>query len=71
MPDSGHASAPKRREVIFEFTRVGNAMRVTAMDCASLTEVAIVGAPGAGEEMLKRTALNKLDYVMGRQGKSR
>ena len=36
---------------IIEFHRVGNAVKVTAMDPATLTEVSIVGAPGAGVTM--------------------
>jgi len=60
------SSGDSQRQVIFEFTRIGNAVRVTAMDCASLTEVAIVGSPGAGEAALRRTALGKLQYVLAR-----
>ena len=51
-------------EVIIEFLRIGNAVKVTAVDPESLIEVSIVGPPDAGEEMLKRTAIRKLEYVI-------
>lgn len=60
------SSGKSERQVIFEFTQIGNSVRVTAMDCASLTEVVIVGSPAAGELALKRTALGKLNYVLAR-----
>ncbi len=51
-------------EVIIEFLRVGNAVKVTAVDPESMTEVSIVGPPDIGEETLKRTAIRKLEYVI-------
>ncbi len=51
-------------EVIIEFHQVGNAGSVTAGEPESLIEVSIVGAPGAGRETLKRTAIRKLEYVL-------
>jgi hypothetical protein len=55
------------REVIFEFVRVGGAMKVTAVDPASGIEATIIADPNAGEAMLKRLARQKLDYVLARQ----
>jgi len=55
------------REVIFEFLRVGGAVKVTAVDAATGTEATIVGDPAAGETALKRLAKQKLDYVMARR----
>ena len=55
------------REVIFEFLRIGAALKVTAIDVASGTEVSMVGDPHAGQEMLRRLAKQKLDYVMSRK----
>lgn len=52
------------REVIIEIYQVGNAVKVTAVDTETLVEVSIVGSPSQGEEMLKRSAINKLDYVL-------
>ena len=59
------------REVIFEFLRLGHAVKVTATDARSLVEVSIVGAASAGEETLKRAALDKLDYVLRKRGGQR
>jgi hypothetical protein len=53
---------------IIEFHRVGNAVKVTAMDPATLTEVSIVGAPGAGETELTRLVIRKLEYVLAKRG---
>ncbi len=55
------------REVIFEFLRLGGAVKVTAVDTATGTEATIVGDPAAGETTLKRLAKQKLDYVMARR----
>ncbi|HXQ51943.1 MAG TPA: hypothetical protein VN802_12675 [Stellaceae bacterium] len=54
------------REIIFEFIRVGAALKVTAIDPASGQEAVIVGDPAAGEAALKRLAQQKLDYVMAK-----
>ena len=53
------------REVIFEFLRIGAALKVTAVDVASGTEASMVGDPHAAQETLRRLAKQKLDYVMG------
>jgi hypothetical protein len=52
------------REVLIEMLRVGNAVKVVAVDPATGIEVSIVGSPSMGEETLKRNAVNKLDYVL-------
>ena len=52
------------KEVLLEFQRIGNAVKVTAMDPETLIEVSIVGPTGAGEEQLTRAAIQKLRYVM-------
>ena len=53
-----------RGEVIFEFRRIGNAVKVSAIHVPSNTEVSIVGSAGAGEQPLKAAALQKLRYVI-------
>ena len=53
---------------IIEFHRVGNAVKVTAMDPATLTEVSIVGALGVGDTELTRLAVRKLEYVLAKRG---
>lgn len=54
-------------EVLFEFHRVGNSVKVTAFDPVSLVEVSIVGPPHAPEWQLRATALRKLQYVLARK----
>jgi len=51
-------------EVIFEFTRVGAATKVVAIDTETGAEAVIQAPSGMGQEALKRQALNKLQYVM-------
>jgi hypothetical protein len=56
------------REVIFEFTPVGAIVRVMAMDTATMTEVVIQGPASAGEAVLQRSALKRLEYVLRKKG---
>lgn len=56
------------REVIFEFTPVGLYMRVMAMDTESLTEIVIQGPLNAPENLLRRNALKRLEYVLKKKG---
>jgi hypothetical protein len=56
------------REVIIEFFPIGAFMKVTAMDTQTLTEVSIQGPVSAGQEMLKRNAIKRLEYVMRKNG---
>lgn len=58
----------KGREVIFEFRPVGNIMRVSAMDTASMTEVIIQCPASAGEAAFKKNALMRLEYVLKKKG---
>lgn len=52
------------KEVLLEFQRIGNAVKVVAVDPESLIEVTIMGPSGAGEEALTRVAVRKLEYVL-------
>jgi hypothetical protein len=54
-------------ETIFEIIRVGQAVKVTAIDPATGTEAVIVGDPAASEGELKRLARRKLDYVLAKR----
>lgn len=56
------------REVIFEFRQMGNAMRVSAMDTASMVEIVIQCPPGAGQAVFKEAALKRLAYVLKKKG---
>lgn len=55
-------------QIIIEMVSVGNALKVSAMDPASLTEVSIVGDPRATRDTLERTVVRKLEYVMRKKG---
>lgn len=57
----------ERRDVIFEFVRVGHAVKVSAIDSDTGTEVSIVGDPTVGEVALRRLAERKLEYVLARR----
>ena len=56
------------REIILELRPVGNIMRVSAFDTASMTEITIQGPLHAGEYVLKQNALAKLEYVLRKNG---
>jgi len=56
------------REILIEFFPIGTIVKVTAMDVASLTEISIQGPASAGQEMLKRNAVKRLEYVMKKKG---
>ena len=53
---------------IIEFHRVGNAVKVTAMDPATLTEVSIMGPPNVGDTELTRLVVRKLEYMLAKRG---
>ncbi len=57
------------RDVIFEFRRIGAYVKVSAVDAATGLEISIVGAAGSSDAILKRTAYNKLLYVLRKQGR--
>jgi len=53
---------------LVEFIRVGNAVKVSAVDPRTNTEVSIVGSPMMSQEMLTRNAIRKLEYVLNKKG---
>jgi len=55
------------REVLIEFQQVGNAVKVTAVDTETLVEVSMMGPASAGQEVLKRNVINKLNYVLAKK----
>ena len=55
------------REVIFEFYRLGNSVKVSAVDTETLTEVSVVGPVTASEATLRNNALRKLEFVLARR----
>ena len=52
---------------IIEFYQIGNSIKVTAMDPKTLTEVAIIGAPGLTRQHLAGAAIRKLEYVLAKK----
>lgn len=56
------------REVIIEFFNFGDIVKVSVMDTQTLTEVSIQGPRNAGQEMLKRNAIKRLEYVLKKKG---
>jgi hypothetical protein len=55
-------------EVLFEFTRLGNVVQLSALHVESNTEVSIMGPAGASQAALRHTALQKLRYVLAKRG---
>ena len=63
----GITSMVELAEVLFEFHRIGNSLRVAAIGPRSNTEVTIVASMRCGEYAMKRIALRKLVHVMGQR----
>lgn len=61
------ALQPKLGEVLFEFRKIGNSVKVSAIEPVTNTEVSIVGPASAGEHTLKMAAIRKLQYVLAKQ----
>jgi hypothetical protein len=57
------------REVLIEFQQIGNVVKVTAVDTETMVEVSTMGPASAGEETLKRNAINKLNYVLSKKNR--
>lgn len=60
--------ALKGREVIFEFRSIGNVMKVSAMDVATLTEISVQCPVSSGTAAFKQSALRRLEYVLKKKG---
>ncbi len=54
------------REIILEFYQVGDYVRVSAMDAATLTETVIVGSAKATRDELERLAIRKLEWMLAK-----
>jgi ABC-type Zn2+ transport system substrate-binding protein/surface adhesin len=55
---------PELSEVLFEMHPVGNAVKVSAIDPVTNTEVCVVGSAHASNYTLKMNALRKLKAVL-------
>lgn len=56
------------REIIIEYIPMGTIVKVSAMDTETLTEVSIQGPSNAGEAILKRNVIKRLEYVLKKKG---
>ena len=61
------SSKPQSGEVYFEFRRVGNAVRVTAVDADSGVEVVVMGPATASQTELQNLAHRKLEARLERE----
>ena len=61
-------TAPPAREVYFEFTAIGNAVKVTAIDSLTGIEVSAMGPASAAQADLQQLALEKLQARLKREG---
>jgi hypothetical protein len=57
-------------EVLFEFTAIGAAVRVSAIDAASGLEVTVMGPSSASRADLQQLALRKLKARLAAAGKA-
>ncbi len=67
MTGRGESGVADLREVLFEFSAVGNSVKVCAVDPKTLVEATIFGPVTAGEEALKHAAVQKLQYVLAKK----
>ncbi|MDP9126827.1 MAG: hypothetical protein M3N08_01015 [Pseudomonadota bacterium] len=56
-----------RNEILLEMQRIGNSVRVTAIDPASGTEVTFQVPASISQADMKQMAVNKLTYVLRKQ----
>ncbi len=61
-------NALQGREVIIELIPIGNYVRATAVDVATMTEVYIQGPKSAIPSLLKANAARRLEYVLRKNG---
>ena len=55
------------KEVLFEFQRHGNIMRVVAIDPVTRVEVTMIADPRHSQESIKKLAARKLAYVLAKK----
>lgn len=63
-PDS-RQSDPHQQRVFFEFQKLGQQVRVSAIDEATGTEVIVICPPQLGQSQMQRLALQKLRHKLG------
>jgi hypothetical protein len=63
--DTPSGQQHSEQRVFFEFTRLGQQVRVAAIDEATGTEVVIICPPQLGQPQMQRMALQKLRHKLG------
>ena len=58
-------------EVLLEFQRIGNYMKATAICAKTGREVSVAGPATGSRELLTRTAVNKLRFVLKREAEQK
>ncbi len=61
-------TAPTNRRIIFEITRLGEYVKVSAVDPVTLIEVSAIGPARGPLEAIKQVALRKLKRAIERGG---
>lgn len=51
-------------EILFEFIRQKNAVKVTAVDTEAKAEAVVVVPSGLSEQQMQQLALKKLNYIL-------
>lgn len=64
-------SRNNRDGIIIEMVGIGRYVKVSAIDTKTGEEVSIVGDPAHSQEMLRRTAIRKLQYVQNKKARER
>lgn len=54
-------------EILFEYVRQGNLVKVTAIEASTGIEASVVVPSSLSEEQMKLQALNRLRYVMNKK----
>lgn len=63
-PDRNQSGPPPQR-VLFEFQKLGQQVRVSAIDEATGTEIVVICPPQLGQVQMQRLALQKLRHKLG------
>ena len=54
-------------EVLVEFHRIGNSVKVSAIDAKTYVEVSIIAPLDSTKKQMTDTVLQKLDYVLAKR----
>lgn len=66
-PRRPHSNIAKPGEIYFEHVRFGTAVKCSAIDADSGTEVSVMGPANVNQHTLEALALKKLKMVMARK----